>query len=366
MDREIFFNQLSQIGEKAEGVRDLLQTEEATKQTLVIPFIRALGFDPEDISEVVPEYDAHVGHFANKKVDYVLFVKGKPAILIECKPVGTNLSIHFGQLFEYFGNVGEAKWGVLTNGDEYWFYSDTVEVNRLDKEPCLKLSLSGMSRKNPDLCDKELDLLSHLRKPSFDLGAAMPKAAALLNRALLGSTIRRELSLPSDDLVRVLAKLAHVPGNINQGKAEVLRVQTKELFEEYLLAEARKMAGKMLTLASPSEGSVGDNGSGSGGEDDDDGIVTTPEEIEGFYIVKAICAECVDPGRIHIRDLKSYCKILLDNRVQKPIAVFHFGPKKLAIDLFDQNGDAFSTPLDSLSDMYGIKHHIISSLKRFL
>ena len=38
-----------------------LETEEATKNALVMPFIQALGYDVFDPTEVVPEYTADVG-----------------------------------------------------------------------------------------------------------------------------------------------------------------------------------------------------------------------------------------------------------------------------------------------------------------
>ena len=39
----------------------------------------------------------------------------------------------------------------------------------------------------------------------------------------------------------------------------------------------------------------------------------TKEELEGFYIAKAILRELVDPGRIFIRNQQRYAGIILDN-----------------------------------------------------
>jgi len=36
-------------------------TEEATKTSVILPFIQTLGFDPFDLDEVVPELNADVG-----------------------------------------------------------------------------------------------------------------------------------------------------------------------------------------------------------------------------------------------------------------------------------------------------------------
>jgi hypothetical protein len=55
----------------------LLQTEEATKNALVMPFIAALGYDVFDLQEVVPEYTADVGTKKGEKVDYAIMRDGE-------------------------------------------------------------------------------------------------------------------------------------------------------------------------------------------------------------------------------------------------------------------------------------------------
>ena len=64
---------------------DMLQTEEATKNALVMPFITALGYNVFDPLEVVPEFTADWGTKKGEKVDYSILKDGKPIILFECK-----------------------------------------------------------------------------------------------------------------------------------------------------------------------------------------------------------------------------------------------------------------------------------------
>jgi hypothetical protein len=42
-------------------------------------------------------------------------------------------------------------------------------------------------------------------------------------------------------------------------------------------------------------------------------IITTNEELKGFYVVKGILCEIIDSDRITLKDNISYCVILLDN-----------------------------------------------------
>ncbi len=65
-------------------------------------------------------------------------------------------------------------------------------------------------------------------------------------------------------------------------------------------------------------------------------IITTPEEIEGFYIVRSILSEIIDSERVAIRDRQSYCAILLDDNQNYTICRLYFNDlDNLAIALFD-------------------------------
>jgi len=70
-----------------------------------------------------PEYVADVGIKKGEKVDYAILLDKKPIILIEAKSVNEELVRHSSQLFRYF-SATTAKFGILTNGLKYWFYTD--------------------------------------------------------------------------------------------------------------------------------------------------------------------------------------------------------------------------------------------------
>src|SRR5689334_11303987 len=91
-----------------------IQTEEATKNAMIMPLIAALGYNVFNPREVTPELHADVGVKKGEKVDYAIIVGGKPAILFECKWHGADLSKeHASQLYRYF-SVTDARFGVLT------------------------------------------------------------------------------------------------------------------------------------------------------------------------------------------------------------------------------------------------------------
>ncbi|HQP89558.1 MAG TPA: type I restriction endonuclease, partial [Bacteroidales bacterium] len=124
-------DQLKQIADKINKFKDSTQTEEATKNAFIMPFINALGYDIFNPQEVVPEFVADIGLKKGEKVDYAILRNNIPVILIECKHWRENLDIHNTQLIRYF-NVTKAKFAILTNGINYRFYTDLEEPNKMD------------------------------------------------------------------------------------------------------------------------------------------------------------------------------------------------------------------------------------------
>ena len=122
-----------------------IKTEEATKMSLVLPFFQKLGYDVFNPAEFCPEYTADVGIKKGEKVDYaILDDEGNPSVLIECKWCGDSLEKHGSQLFRYFSTT-TAKFGILTNGIIYKFYTDLEEMNKMDLVPFWELNLLQLS-----------------------------------------------------------------------------------------------------------------------------------------------------------------------------------------------------------------------------
>lgn len=116
-------------------------TEEATKQWLIMPMLVALGYDPYS-SDIIPEYTVDVGTKRGEKVDYALQINNQPVALVECKQLNVQLSDKYiSQLYRYF-TVSDVHIAILTNGDDYWFFTDSKKENVMDLEPYYKIKLS--------------------------------------------------------------------------------------------------------------------------------------------------------------------------------------------------------------------------------
>ena len=138
-----FDEKIAALIQRLPKLTDHLQTEEATKNALVMPFIAALGYDVFNPKEVIPEFAADVGTKKGEKVDYAIMRDGETIILVECKKANGDLSHeNMSQLYRYF-TVTKARIAILANGIQYRFYSDLEETNKMDDKPFLELDLAN-------------------------------------------------------------------------------------------------------------------------------------------------------------------------------------------------------------------------------
>ena len=100
-----------------------LANEAQVKQAVILPILRALGWDDSDPNEFVPELPVTTED-GKGSVDYALCRVSPsqlPLIFIETKKLGNVDAAGEGQLFRYAANQG-VPFLVLTNGDVWNFY----------------------------------------------------------------------------------------------------------------------------------------------------------------------------------------------------------------------------------------------------
>ena len=331
--------------------REVLLTEEAAKTALVMPFLQSLGYDVFNPSEVIPEFTADVGTKKGEKVDYAICSEGKVSILIECKPSTVELNInHAGQLFRYF-SVTDARLAVLTNGVVYQFYSDVERPNKMDDRPFFTFSLDGVKA-------ADVKTLEKFAKAAFDIDKIVQEAGNLKLQSLLRKEIEKEFAEPSEELVRMLA------GRVHEGR---LTPAIKDSFTKMIASSISTIIRELVTDRLSSALNASNPSTlepdGSEEEPDEDGVITTPEEISGFHIIQAIASKFVDPKRVIIRDAKSYCAILLDDNNRKTIARMHFnGITTKYLGTF-VGKDEQRHLLPELTHIYQLSEHIEARLK---
>lgn len=342
-----FADAVAQMGKKVESLRDSITTEEATKNAFIMPFIGSvLGYDVFNPNEVIPEFTADVGVKRGEKVDYALVLDGQVQIIIECKKVGTQLSLeNASQLYRYFACT-HARIGVLTNGQVWNFYMDLDEPNKMDSKPFLVLDLL-------DIDKLTLPELQKLTKPSFDIDSIASSAEELKYVGALKRAVAEQFRDPSNAFVKLLASNVY-DGAFRQSVVEKFRPLVEKALRRFL----NDQVNDRLTTALGSEDQDGDDGDAASptqvdvSDAPDDGIVTTDEEVDAYSIVKAIACSEVDPSRVTMRDAKSYCAVFLDDNNRRPIVRLYFNTRKKHFSVFDGKHESERYPIDSVDEIY--------------
>ena len=337
-------DRLREISNRAPRQLEHIKTEEATKNAFVMPFIGALGYDVFNPVEVVPEFTADIGTKKNEKVDYAIMQDGKPIILIEVKSATSDLSeAHASQLFRYF-SVSDARIGILTNGMQYHFHSDLEKPNHMDEKPFLIVDILNFDT-------RPVSQLKKFSKSAFDVDRILSSANELKYKREIKLLLESEYNHPSEDFVRHFARpvySGHLRANVIAEFTEI----TKQAFREFL---NDKIADRLQT-AIDSTARTNDEASDESALEDEivelpDGIDTTEEELDGFYVVKSILRETVDVSRIFIRDVRSYCGILLDDNNRQPLCRLHFNRSVKYVSFFPE-GKEERHKVVSVDDIY--------------
>ena len=340
---------------------DNVKTEEATKTALVMPFINhVLGYNVFDPSEVVPEYIADVGTKKGEKVDYAIFRDGDPIMLFECKHYGVDLGKEpASQLYRYF-SVAQARFGVLTDGVIYRFYSDIDEQNKMDARPFLEINML-------DIDAIDVDELKRFTKTSFDIDQILSTAKDLKYTREVLRLLTSEWTDPSEAFVRHFASQIY-DGVKTKAVIEQFTRATKKALHQFVakrISDRLKSALASTDHEEPTAASERAAEEVTGEAGSDSGIVTTDEEWQAFYAVTAILSEEVEPERVVIRDAKSLCAILLDNTNRQPICRLYFNQGQKRIGLLNEQKDEERVPIESIGDIFKHAKQIKATVRRY-
>ena len=344
-----FLERIQQLKEQAVNLKDCLQTEEATKNALIMPFLRALGYDVFNPLEVVPEFIADSSRLKkDEKVDYAIIKDGNPIILLECKKIENeklDIKKHCNQLFKYF-TASKAKFIILTNGILFKFFSDIEEPNVLDKEPFFTFNLLEFK-------DSQIETLEEFCKEKFDIEKAFSNAGNLRFIKQFEQVLENEYRNPSDDFVRYLLDKSEIYDGVKTAK--VIEKHRKTTVEAFNLFMSKVMKTSLdFNLTSQKEEKTAKNE-----------IVTTLEELEGFAIVKSILNGVVDISRLAYRDNSSYFNVLLDDSIRKTICRLYFNRSQKYIAFLDGKKE-IKSPISSVNDIFQFSEQIKNKINEFL
>ena len=312
------------------------------------------------------EFGADIADRKGQRVDIALLGEdGKPRVLIEVKACTDKLgSDPLVQLKGYFPHT-PARVCILTNGLIYKFYSEKHDDNKvnLDSEPFLEIDLLKYAQ-NTVIEDDSIKHLQKFRKKEFDVDEVLSAAEDLKYTNAIKEFFKRQLDAPEEEFVKVVLKSLpfdtmkrnkgekygpHVKKALNEiiGERVLKRLAVAEDLEQSPPVETTNAQKEELDIESPSE------------------VLPTKEELECYYIVKAILAKTVDLSRVTQEKGKRVFSIRLDGNIKKPICRLTIAARSRFIEI--PEGDKWAKyEFQDVSEVYALDKSIIACTKALL
>ena len=256
-------------------------------------------------------------------------------------------SSHANQLYRYFSAVQEVRFGVLTNGIVYRFFSDIEAENLMDDKPFFELDLL-------EIRESLVEELKKFTKTNFDIDNILNTASELKYTREIKGILTVEYESPTEGFVRFCIGDVY-SGLKTQSVVEQFADITRRAFHQFVNDQINERLKSALVGEDADEVAPPLSEHDPIRSDDEEGdarIVTTEEEWEAFFAVKSILYDTIDLSRIAMRDRVSYCGILLDDNNRKPICRLHFNGSQKYLGVFDANKKEVRMPIDSVNDIY--------------
>lgn len=363
-----FKDQIQQLADRIGKQKDCISTEEATKNAFIMPMLSALGYDVFNPFEIVPELDCDLIKKKGEKIDYAIMKDGSPILLMECKHCKQDLNLHDTQLQKYFV-ASKARFGVLTNGIEYRFYTDLEKPNIMDEKPFLLINML-------DLSENDIEQLKKFHKSYYNEADVLSTANELKYTTELKSILNKEFSSPSPEFVRFFTSQVY-NGKVMQSVIDQFTPLVKksianiinDIISERLsnaikTGEEQQLSDAMRTNNDNQESDALHDGSSS--TDKETGIITTQDEIDAYNIVRSILRKSIDANRITYKDNKTYFVVSIDNGYWW-ICRFYFGARKKSICFpLDNYKSKETIEIETIDDIFQFTDKLEDSLNTII
>ena len=213
------------------------------------------------------------------------------------------------------------------------------------------------------LKDASINELKKFCKDNFDKDKIFSTAEELKYSSLIKGALQKEFESPSDDFVRfILADIYE--GQKNQRVLDKFSPLVKRAFSSFVNEIVNTKISSALSVDSDEE--TNESTETTVEEAPVSKIITTEEEIEGFYIVRGLLAGIVPVEDVAYRDTESYFGVLYTNNNRKPICRLNLDTKNKQLLIPDENKKFERIYIESLNDIYKYKNKLIEVVKRYL
>lgn len=228
---------LTDLAKRSATIAKACNNDESVKLYLVLPMLRALGYDSTDPLEVYPnhETDPVTGPDGMQvyTADFAILRAGQPVIAISAARTPADLTTKRATIATYFSAWPSAKVALLSNGLLFEFFVDSQDPGAMDTEPFLTLDLETMGDAGPS--DDVVETLTHATKAELDPDRIAERAHLGLVKKRLRSAFVEEAQRPSEDLARAMMARIGFPGVRKEAIDRHYAGLVKSAFEESLV-----------------------------------------------------------------------------------------------------------------------------------
>lgn len=289
-------------------------SEETTKQALILPLLDILGFSPYDPTKVLAEYCADMrGVKASERVDYALYCNSLPVMFVEAKAYKEKLTNHAPQLARYFNSTVGVTIAAITNGKEWRFFTDLIDTNIMDEHPFLVIDFLA------DNCNN-YDQLIQFVHDNFQASKVRDFAEESQYIQNFKTVIHNSLSNVHQDFVRYVASQSNLQrqltGKFLDSIAPMVKTAIEHAMSEIIvkkLSGANTITTIQTVQAEPiiqPDHIVDPN---------NPKIITTKTEMQLLKIIQELLP---DEG-IYAKDTESYYSILYQNKSNRWLLRYH-------------------------------------------
>lgn len=304
-------------------MESICHNEAETRLKLIEPLLQIIGFSSASNDDMLTELAAGWGR-KNDRADIGLkYTKNSTEVIIECKKYGKKLTDTEGsQLNSYFINTPSAKFGILTNGLEWRFYTinESTKDTKLYNIPFLILDFS-------EITEELIEEFTKFHKQAENLKEVFNEAQEIYFLQGFEEAFASELAEPSEEFIKAIFNRMH-------GKK--LMDSTKNKIRNLINSNAIQNALPKVIEEESKNGSI---------------VITTAEELKIYHSVKTLLLHSIkklDASRINYRDLKNSFNILVDDNNKKIICKITSNRGKYYIDLNDTKDKIEVKGLESL------------------
>lgn len=348
-------NQLLELVKRYQENREFITNEETAKMALVVPFIRLLGYDPNTPREVRLEYAAEFTQGDGKRLpdrmDFAIFDQTgtKPLMVIETKPLGTDLQAKAQQLARYIAQMADLHFGIITDGCHYLFFGDLENPNQMDREPFFSFSLEDTKTD----WTKVAKFLTKFSRESFNADTLITDAENSRYRQAMINRLAIALKSPAEDegfmrwlteevykgkrTVAVMNRLGEVAREAIE--PALLRVMGDDFLDKlkariHRLREAgdEPAEGTQNVIKPDAAKPAEEKKEPQSEEKPRAAIETTQEELDLYGLVRDICGKNgINPEEILHRDTANYFNISYRKPTKWFLRLFSSGKRKSVV-----------------------------------